>query len=304
MHTDPRHPRPSDTVPDRTAAETRQASPAYTGPSPATFRLGLVQSGFPADGDVIAQVRSFCHAAKEQACDIVAFPENLMCPRDLTADELQRLSEPICGPFIKEMARISKESNLWLVGTMSERREDGGAPYNTAFVLSPEGTLEGTYRKCHLYDAHGVRESVRMSAGDSMGRVVQTPFCTLGLAICYDLRFPEMARSLALQGAELILYPAAWHNGPHKENHWKTLLAARAIENEVFVAGICHAGTRYVGRSLVADPLGTILCEGPEATEEALVVCDLDRGAIASARDAMPIMEHRRPELYGSLVSV
>ena len=289
--------------PSRSADNTKKAASISYDVADRRFRIGLIQSGFPSDGDVLSQVRRFCIEAKEQHCDIVVFPENLMCPRDLTAEELLRLSEPISGPFMTALADVAKECGLWIVGTMSERRDDDMPPYNTAFVLSASGTLGGTYRKCHLYDAHGVRESDRMSYGDTLAKTVRTPFCTLGLAICYDLRFPETARSLALQGADLILFPSAWHDGPHKEEHWKTLLRARAIENEVFVAGVCHAGERYVGRSLVADPLGTMLCEGPTGNEEAIITCDIDLNAIASARDAMPIMDHRRPELYSSLTN-
>ena len=291
----------ANVCPSHSADNTNTLSAISSDVAHKSFRIGLIQSGFPSDGNVISQVRRFCTEAAEQHCDIVVFPENLMCPYDLTAKELLRLSEPISGPFMTALADVARECNLWIVGTMSEWRDGDTPPYNTAFVLSAAGTLKGTYRKCHLYDAHGVRESDRMSYGDMLAKTVRTPFCTLGLAICYDLRFPETARSLALQGADLILFPSAWHDGPHKEEHWKTLLRARAIENEVFVAGVCHAGERYVGRSLVANPLGTMLCEGPAGIKEAMVTCDIDLDAIATARDAMPIMGHRRPELYGSL---
>jgi predicted amidohydrolase len=117
------------------------------------------------------------------------------------------------------------------------------------------------------------------------------------MGICYDLRFPEVARTLALAGSGLLLFPAAWHDGPNKPLHWKTLLRARAIENECFVAGICDAGTRYVGTSHVFDPLGNELVGGSDD----LFTCDIDLDAVRSARYAMPVFSHRRPELYGSL---
>lgn len=261
------------------------------------FRIGLAQSGYPADGDVLAQVRSFATSAAEQGVDLLVFPECLMSPRELSAGELRELAEPLDGPFVQGVATAARDHGLWVAFTMSEACPEG-APYNAAVVVDDGGNLRGVYRKCHLYDAHGVRESDRMTAGAALAAPVKTPFCTLGLEICYDLRFPEGARAAALAGCDMLVYPSAWYDGPNKVSHWETLLRARAIENELFVAGVCHAGERYVGRSLVADPLGRVLAQGPDGSEEALVVCDIDLSAVAAARDAMPVLDHRRPELY------
>lgn len=266
------------------------------------FTLALAQSGYPQDGDVLAQIEGFAVQAEAAGAALLCFPEALMSPRELSASELRVLAETLDGPFMQEVGRIAARHHLWIVGTISEVNPAGGPPYNTAFAVDDDGTLQGSYQKCHLYDAHGVRESERMSAGNELGTVVSTPFCTLGLAICYDLRFPESARAAALAGAELLLYPAAWYDGPHKLSHWKTLLKARAIENELFVAGICHAGERFVGESLVYGPLGECVAHGPApdgpTKAEGLVLARIDTSEIASARDAMPVFEHRRPELY------
>jgi predicted amidohydrolase len=262
-----------------------------------TGRLGLAQCGYPADGDVLSQMRRYMADAAARGVDLLVFPENVMHSRKLDASGLKLIAEPVDGAFESGVAAAAREFGLWVVFTMAEARTDGTAPYNTAVVVDAAGELRGAYRKCHLYDAHGERESDRMSAGDAFCAPIDSPVGKLGLCICYDLRFPEISRELALAGAQVVLYPTAWHDGPEKTEHWRTLLRARAIENECFVAGACRAGEGYVGASLVADPLGRVIAS-VAGNDEALVVCDIDTDAIERARDAMPVFEHRRQELY------
>ena len=261
------------------------------------FTLGIAQTGFPSDGNVLAQVGRVASEARERDVDLLVFPENLMYPRELSTQELFELAEPIDGPFANGIREVARQHSVWIVFTMSEINPAGGPPYNTAAVAGTDGRAHGAYRKCHLYDAHGVRESERMSAGSALCRSIATPFCTLGMGICYDLRFPEVARELALDGCDLVVFPAAWHDGPGKALHWETLLRARAIENECFVAGVCHGAPRYVGASHVFDPLGGELLSSDRGSDE-LQICSIDLDAILSARDAMPVLAHRRPNLY------
>lgn len=258
------------------------------------FTLGLAQTAFPKDGSSIDQVRRCAQTACKRNAALLAFPENLMCPRELTATELKDLAEPLDGPFVKGICGIAQQCGLWIAFTMSETSAAGGPPFNTAVVVSDAGTIAGTYRKCHLYDAHNVRESDRMSAGSKLCAPIRTPFCTLGLGICYDLRFPEVARHLALAGCNVLLYPAAWHDGTNKQLHWNTLLRARAIENECFVAGICHGANRYVGTSYAFDPLGNELVGGADE----LLFCDVEPSEAAAAQQAMPVFSHRKPSIY------
>ena len=266
------------------------------------FRIGLAQSGYPADGDVLSQARNFMQRAGDEGCDLLVFPENFMWPRKLSAAELRELGEPVDGTFVQGVAAAARDVGLWVVFTMNETNPAGGQPFNTAVAVDDAGAVRGAYRKCHLYDALGVRESDRLSRGDGLAAPAPTPFCTLGLAVCYDLRFPELARSAVLAGCDMLVYPAAWHAGPCKVEQWKTLLAARAIENEVFVAGVCRSGRGFTGHSVVFDPMGRCLCEGADGTapdgEDALLTCEIDLSVVASTREAMPILEHRRPELY------
>lgn len=264
------------------------------------FTLALAQCGNPQDGSVLTQVETFAAQARQAGAQMLVFPENLMTPHRLTPSELCAQAEPLEGSFAQGVATIARTYGLWVVFTMNERNPSGGQPYNTAVIADDAGALRASYRKCHLYDAHSVRESDRMSRGEALFSPLATPFAMLGLGICYDLRFPELARIAALQGCDLLLYPSAWYDGPHKREHWKTLLRARAIENECYVAGVCRAGRHLVGTSLVVGPLGEVLAEGPDATQEALVTATIDLETIAAARDAMPCLDHRRPELYGT----
>lgn len=262
-----------------------------------TFMLGLAQVAHPADGDVVAQVRGYAKRADALGCDLLAFPESLMGSWDARRHRYQHDPEPLGGPFCQAMDDIAVEFGLWLVYTTEEANPaDRLRPYNTAVVTDSLGRRRASYRKTHLYDAIGERESNRMTAGSEPAPVVETPFCRLGVAICYDLRFPEVARRLALEGAELILYPSAWVAGPQKVEQWRTLLAARAIENECFVAGLSRTGDGRCGNSLVVGPLGETLATA--GTEERLLTCAIDTSEIASARARMPVFEHRRPELY------
>lgn len=261
------------------------------------FTVSLAQCGFPSDGDVLAQVDACCENASACGADLVVFPEDLMSPRPLSAQEVQNIAEPLDGPYADAMSACADRHGVWIAYTMYEADPEGGRPFNTVVFVEDDGTVAGTYRKTHLYDAHGVLESERTGRGGALAAPLDTPFGKLGLAICYDLRFPEVARAAALGGADLLVLPAAWHDGPEKAMHWETLLRARAIENEVFVLATGKAGERYVGQSMVVDPLGRVIARAA-GKEEELVTCTVDTAEIAAARDAMPLLAHRRPELY------
>ena len=172
----------------------------------------------------------------------------------------------------------------------------GRLPFNTAIITNAEGRQQARYRKVHLFDAQGERESTRMAAGDELMRPVHAPFACIGLGICYDLRFPEVATAAALQGAQLMLYPAAWVAGPRKVEQWETLLAARAIENGMFVAGADAVYPGRAGHSCVFGPDGTRLATSDE--REQLVTCTIDLAEIERVRTATPSLQHRRPSCY------
>jgi predicted amidohydrolase len=176
-----------------------------------------------------------------------------------------------------------------VVAGMFESGADPERPWNTLLV---RGAASTEYRKIHLYDSFGYRESDRLTAGPLEPVVVEVGGFAVGLMTCYDLRFPELARALVDRGAELLVVPAAWVAGPRKVEHWRTLVRARAIENTVFVAAVGQPGPRYSGHSLVVDPLGDVLAEAGDGAE--LVTATLDRAALAAARRTNPSLANRR----------
>ena len=271
-----------------------------------SFKLGLVQCCHPDDGDVVGMADRWMAKAARADVDIVVFPESLMTPYELEPVEFGRAAEPLDGPFCNEMLRLASAHRLWTVFTMNERGpqgDGGGRPYNTAVVADSDGERRAVYRKVHLFDTDFTKESAKVAAGGELFVPLETPFCKLGLGICYDVRFPELARDAALAGCEVLLYPAAWVDGPGKVRQWKTLLSARAIENELFVAGLSRcdrafgaARRDYAGNSCVFDPLGVPIAEA--GIDEELLVAEIDLAAIASVRAAMPVLSHRRTDLY------
>lgn len=265
------------------------------------FKLALAQMAHPADGAVVPAVSRWAHDAARAGAQLLVFPECLMTPFEKTPADFAASAQPLEGEFVCHLQAIARETGLWIVFTLNEQNPEGGQPFNTAVVVDNDGAVRGRYRKTHLYAAHGIDEHQKMSVGNALLVPIETPFCTLGVGICYDLRFPEVARAAALAGCNVMVYPAAWVAGPHKKEHWSTLLCARAIENELFVAGCCRPDKQCIGTSRVVNPLGeTIAAAG---ADEQLVIADISLAEIASARANMPCLEHRRPSLYGSLVA-
>ncbi|MEO6604841.1 MAG: nitrilase-related carbon-nitrogen hydrolase, partial [Aeromicrobium sp.] len=164
-------------------------------------------------------------------------------------------------------------------------------PFNTLVVVGPDG-LTATYRKIHLYDSFGYRESDRLSAGEIEPVVVEIAGRPVGLMTCYDLRFPEHARALIDAGAELLVIPAAWVAGEHKLHHWRTLLTARAIENTVHVVAAAQGGDRYTGHSVAIDAWGSIVVEAEDAP--AILQAVLEADDVTRARDVNPSLANRR----------
>ncbi len=258
--------------------------------------VGLAQTCHPDDGDVVSLVEAYARDAHEAGVDLLVFPECLMSRYESELGDFLAQSQPVDGPFACAVAEIARAGGLWIVFTMNELNGKGGLPYNTALVVDDEGAQRGVYRKVHLFDSETTRESERMAASDELFDPIGTPFGKLGLAICYDLRFPEVARHAALRGCDLLVYPSAWVAGPDKVRHWETLLAARAIENELFVAGVCRADDGYIGNSMLVGPDGAVRVRAGEA--EGLAVARIDTSELERARRRIPVLQHRRPDVY------
>ena len=271
------------------------------------FKLALAQCRHPENGDVLELVDVYLAKARNMGADIVVFPESLMTPFEMTAEQLLEASEELDGAFCTAVNKLAGKYNLWVVYTANERNVDGDKPFNTAVIVDGKGEVRGSYRKTHLFDTDLTRESDKIMSGCELFAPIETPFGKLGLGICYDLRFPELARAAALAGCDVLVFPSAWVDGPGKVRQWKTLLSARAIENELFVAGVsrCDRGfgaeaRDYAGNSCVFDPLGNEVAAA--ANDDDLIIADIDMDVIAQVRSAMPVLDHRHVELYGTLL--
>lgn len=183
---------------------------------------------------------------------------------------------------------------------MSEKIDDpkDNRAYNTTIIMSSSGEIKGVYRKTHLYDAFGAQESKTIKPGDSLFEPIDTPFGRIGVFVCYELRFPEIARHQAMKGADILIVPSGWVRGPLKERHWETLITTRALENTVYLIACGHVNDFYLGRSMVVDPLGLTVAQGTE--REGLIPCRIDMNRIKEVRKVLPTHIHRRPELYVS----
>jgi deaminated glutathione amidase len=250
------------------------------------LRLALVQEASGLDPDAN---RDRLAALVPEGTDLVVLPEAFARDFGEAGSDVSGYAEGLDGAFATEVARVARAQATTVVAGMFETGPTPQRPYNTLVV---RGAAEASYRKIHLYDSFGYRESDRLSAGDLEPALVEVSGVRVGLMTCYDLRFPELARLLVDRGAQLLVVPAAWVAGDRKVDHWRTLVRARAIENTVFVAAAGQPAPRYSGHSMVVDPLGDVLAEaGDDATT---LRVDLDPGQLERARRTNPSLANRR----------
>lgn len=224
--------------------------------------------------------------------DLIVFPEAVMHDFGDPATPLGPVAQPVDGPFVAALTAIAHERDAVVVAGMFESSPDPDRPYNTLVAVAPDGDVIGTYRKAHLYDSFGYRESDRLAAGDPVPALVEVDGLKLGLLTCYDLRFPEQSRALVEAGADVLVIPAAWVRGPLKEDHWETLLRARAIENTVYVAAAGQCAPFGAGNSMVVDPMGVVVTSLGE--QEGVAVAEADPARVAQVREVNPALALRR----------
>jgi len=256
--------------------------------------IAVVQSAPGADTAAnLAAMRRDATAAVAAGARLVVFPEysHYFTPR-LGPDWVEA-AEPLDGPFATAVAGIATDLGVAVVAGMLERVESGRRFSNTLLAVDGAGERVAVYRKIHLYDAFGARESEYAAPGP-----IEPPelFAVDGVAValqtCYDLRFPEVTRRLVDAGAELVLVPSEWVPGPLKIAHWRTLLAARAIENTVFVAAADHAPPGGVGTSVIVDPAGVELAALGD--EPGVAVASLAMARLDEVRRVNPALALRR----------
>lgn len=250
------------------------------------LRVRVVQWGSGLD-PVINRAR--LEAGVEGDTDLVVFPEVFQRDFGKAGSDVSPYAEPLDGPFATELARVATEAGTTAIAGMFQTADDPARPLNTLVV---RGATAADYSKIHLYDSFGYRESDRLTAGPPQPQVIDVNGWKVGLMTCYDLRFPEMARRLVDQDAEVIVVPSGWLPGPHKLHHWRTLVQARAIENTVYVVAAAQPEPRYCGHSLVVDPLGQVLTEA--GGEEEVLEVVLSHPDLEEARQTNPALQHRR----------
>ncbi len=253
------------------------------------LRVSVVQTESSLDPEV-NRARLDEAAELAPASDLVIFPEAFARDFGKPGSDLAPFAEALDGPFVTRLREVSDEHDVAVLAGMFEQGDGDALPYNT-LVLAQGGELT-TYRKIHLYDSFGYRESDTIAAGATEPVVVDVRGVPVGLMTCYDLRFPELARSLVDAGAHVLAVPAAWVAGERKAMHWTTLLRARAIENLVYVVGAAQCGTRYTGHSLVVSPYGDTIVQADN--DETVLHVSLDPAEVTAAREANPSLSNRR----------
>ena len=238
------------------------------------------------------------HDAKREGAGLIAFPEFLMAfsPTSQSAEELTQIAEPADGPFISSLSAAAKDAAVAVVATIYENATVPNRVFDTAVWIDAQGRIASIYRKLHLYDAFGFKESDKFHPGAALAPLVQSGECRFGMMICYDLRFPEMARMLALEGANVFVAPSGWVQGDLKVEHWQTMIKARALENGSYVIAPGQVGNIYIGHSMVVDPLGRTLVDLDE--KEGLEVLDLDLNLVKETREKLPLLKNRRADVY------
>jgi predicted amidohydrolase len=267
-------------------------------------RAGAIQLNATDDTDRnLERADRLVRQAAALGAELVALPEKWTVLG--TAEQMQAGAEPLDGRAISWAREIASELGIdLLAGSIFERVPGRQKGANTSVHVGPDGELKAVYRKIHLFDVEVdgavYAESSTEEPGDEIVVTQLAGGCSLGMSVCYDLRFPELYRILAIRGAELIAVPSAF-TLPTTRDHWEVLVRARAIENQCFVIapnqiGSHPGGLRSGGRSLIVDPWGVVLASAPDT--ETAIVADLDLDNLKGVRRRLPSLARRRPDAY------
>lgn len=257
------------------------------------MRTSVLQFAATTDVEANTQlITRLVSLAAASGAELVILPEASMHDFGSPDLDLGTVAEPTDGPFVTSLGELAAEHHVSVVAGMFEESSDQRRPFNTLVVLGRQGELRAAYRKAHLYDSFGYHESDRLLAGDPQPTVVTCGGLTVGLMTCYDLRFPEFARMLIDAGADVLAVPAAWVRGPLKEDHWVTLLRARAIENTAYVLGAAQTGSHYCGRSMIVDPMGVVVASLGD--EEGVATGEVRAERVTDVRKRNPSLANRR----------
>jgi deaminated glutathione amidase len=249
----------------------------------------------------------FIREAAKKKSNLICFPEFQMAysPVSQPANQLSEIAESVNdGNFITTLRKAAKVNKISIISTIYEKSNSGfdNRVYDTVVLIDNKGEISSVYRKLHLYDALGFKESDRMMAGNMIEKPAKTSVGNIGLMICYDIRFPEMSRILTVKGANVLVSPSAWVHGVMKEEHWQTLLKARAIENGLYIIAPDQVGNIFSGRSMAVDPFGVVLLD--MGNREGMEVVEIDKSRVQKVREMLPLLKNRRTDVYGNNISV
>ena len=237
--------------------------------------------------------------AKSKSAGLVAFPEFLMAfsPGNQSPAELAELAEAIDGRFVESLSDAARNHGIQILATIYEKCNVENRVYDTSLWINGVGKIVSIYRKLHLYDALGFKESDKFAAGTELTPLIETDIGRIGMMICYDLRFPELSRLLTLMGAEILVSPSGWVQGDMKVEHWQTMVRARALENGCYVIAPDQVGNIYIGHSMIVDPFGRVVTDIGE--RQGLEIVDLDLSLVGEVREKLPLLKNRRADIYG-----
>jgi predicted amidohydrolase len=241
----------------------------------------------------LASISKLAAEAAGRGARVVVFPEFAM----FTAPRLDRrfldTAEPLDGPFAAGLGELARRHGLHVVAGVNERLDDPGRISNTLLAIGPDGAVAATYRKTHLYDAFGYTESEIVRPGPiGDPETFTVDGVRFGLQTCYDVRFPEVTRRIVDAGADVLALPAEWVPGPLKEDHWRTLVRARAIENTIYVAAADQCAPTGAGNSMIVDPMGVVVAALGETA--GIAAADVSPERVAAVREKNPALALRR----------
>jgi predicted amidohydrolase len=270
------------------------AEQADTGASRGGVAIAVAQFAPSVDVAINLEViRTLATTAVGSGARLVVFPEYSSYFSSQLGQSFVDAAQPLDGDFVAGIRTLAIELDIYVVVGLVERIDEAARFSNTLVAVSPAGDLVATYRKLHLYDAFGEKESIWVRPGDiEPPQLFNFEGFQVGLQTCYDLRFPEVTRRLVDAGATLVLVPSEWVRGPLKEQHWRVLITARALENTLYVAAADHTPPIGVGNSMIVDPMGVEIATIGEVSDVAVATISLDR--VDSVRALNPAVALRR----------
>lgn len=272
------------------------------------FKAAIVQMKSSVDKELnLAHSLKLINEASKKKARLICFPEFQMAysPPEQKSESLHKIAEKITGNFVSTLSNSAKQNRITVIATLYEiinTNDKNHKVFDTGVIINKLGKLQTIYRKVHLYDALGFKESKKLLAGSIIEKPSKTSVGKLGLLICYDMRFPEISRILTVNGANILISPSAWVAGFMKREHWEIMVKARAIENGVYVLAPNQVGNIYCGHSMAVDPFGATIVD--MENREGIEFIDIDCSKIDTTRRTLPLLTNRRTDVYRNYIDV